>query len=197
MTNPSDTEGERRSRRGILLWAAVAALIVVVAIWLFTPRRQGPPEEEGRPPEVAPVPEGSRSITLFFATADAEGLTTEYREVAVSRDIVDQLTAVLRELLEGPTEDGSVSCLPVGTRIREVFYDEERGIVYVDFNRKLVGGHPGGSTGEYYTIASVVKTLGTNFPEVNGVQFLVEGLEIESLAGHLAADGPFWVDDWR
>jgi hypothetical protein len=42
-----------------------------------------------------------------------------------------------------------------------------------------------------------VRTIGENFPEVRSVQFLVDGLQIDTIAGHIRADEPFLVGDWR
>lgn len=183
--------------RGWFRWFFVLVILGALGTWMFWPRGEGDLEETPEPPEVFEVPSGSRSVTLVFASADAEGFRSENREVAVNQDFLDQVAAVLRELSAGPVSEGAVSCLPSGTNIEEVFLDEDRRILYIDFNHRLVSGHPGGSSGEYFTIASVVRTVAANFPEIAGVQFLVGGLEIETLAGHMAADEPFWVDDWR
>ena len=40
------------------------------------------------------------------------------------------------------------------------------------------------------TVYSVVNSLTLNFPEIKGVQFLVEGKEIETIAGHLSLRQP-------
>ncbi len=194
MTNERQPE---RSGTNRFTWIVATVMIVAIGVWMFWPRPEGRLDEEGPTPGVLPVPSGSRSITLYFGAADAERLVSEPREVAVSQEFLDQVTAVLRELSAGPDSEGAVSCLPSGTIIEEVFFDDIIRVLYVDFNQMLVAGHPGGSSGEYFTIASVVRTLGANFPEIAGVQFLVGGLEIETLAGHLTADEPFWVDDWR
>jgi hypothetical protein len=40
------------------------------------------------------------------------------------------------------------------------------------------------------TVYSVVNSLTTNFPQIKRVQILVEGKEIESIAGHLSLTKP-------
>jgi len=52
-----------------------------------------------------------------------------------------------------------------------------------------VANHWGGSTGETMTIYSVVNTL-TESANVTAVVFMVEGEELESLAGHMDLTGP-------
>ena len=86
--------------------------------------------------------------------------------------------------------------MPRGTTVRSVVFDDAGG-VFVDFSRELVANHPGGSTGELFTIRSVVRTLSMNFPEVESVRFLVEGREIETVAGHIDVSGPLPVDQYR
>jgi spore germination protein GerM len=75
--------------------------------------------------------------------------------------------------------------------------DTDSGTVYLDFSSELVASHPGGSAAEYCTVASIVRTVGENFPEVQRVQILVDGSQIETIAGHIRADEPFYVRDWR
>jgi hypothetical protein len=77
------------------------------------------------------------------------------------------------------------------------FYDSETATVYLDFSSEIVAGHPGGSSAEYYTIAALVRTVSENFPEVQAVQILVEGLQVGTIAGHIDAYRPFLVRDWR
>ena len=73
--------------------------------------------------------------------------------------------------------------MPEGTRLISV--DNVDGVAYVNFSRELVDRHPGGSTGELMTIDAVVLSL-TELPEVEKVQFLVEGVKLETLAGHMS-----------
>jgi spore germination protein GerM len=114
----------------------------------------------------------------------------------VGKDFVEQVAQVVRALVEGP-RDGGVSTIAEGTRLLNAFYDSETGTVYLDFTSELVAGHPGGSSAEYYTVAALVRTVSENFPEVQAVQVLVEGLQVGTIAGHIDAYRPFMVRDWR
>jgi hypothetical protein len=67
----------------------------------------------------------------------------------------------------------------------------------LDFSSELVAAHPGGSAAEYATIGCIVRTVGENFPELSRVQLLVDGAQVESIAGHVRADQPFIVKEWR
>ena len=49
---------------------------------------------------------------------------------------------------------------------------------------------------ETMTLSCVLRTIAIDFPEVEGVQFLVDGLEVETLAGHIDLTRPFRTKDW-
>jgi spore germination protein GerM len=176
--------------------AIVVALVVLAVALIFILRDREPPagipeggmleEEMGR---------GIQSVTLVFADNAATGMVEERREIAVPQDRAGRAKRILEELAAGPRESG-VRTLPYGTRVLSVFFDEQGG-VFVDFSRELVDNHPGGSTGELFTIRSVVQTLAANFPDIESVRFLVEGQEVETIAGHIDASVPFLVGNYR
>jgi hypothetical protein len=43
----------------------------------------------------------------------------------------------------------------------------------------------------------IIKTVGANFPAVRKVQFLIDGYQVETIAGHYAVDKPIDVHRWR
>jgi spore germination protein GerM len=176
--------------------AVVVALVVVAVVLIVALRDREPPADmpEGDVLEEE-IGRGIQSVTLVFADRTASGTVEERREVAVPEDRAGRAKRILSELAEGPSESG-VRTLPYGTRVLSVFFDE-RGGVFVDFSRELVDNHPGGSTGELFTIRSVVQTLAANFRDIESVRFLVEGEEIETIAGHIDASVPFLVGNYR
>jgi spore germination protein GerM len=194
---PSEDEKVSSSgtlRQGHLLLIAAAAIIIAGLVFYYVQKRQarGP----AAPEEVTVVPEGSRAVTLFFAHRDEETLVTETRLVAIGKEYVDQIEQVVRALLEGP-EEGGLSTIAGGTELLDAFYDSDAAVLYLDFTSEIVAGHPGGSSAEYFTIAAIMRTVSQNFPDVRAVQFLVEGLQVGTLAGHIDAYKPFLVSDWR
>ena len=89
------------------------------------------------------------------------------------------------------------SPFPEGAAILQAFWVEDTQTAYLDFSRTFVTNHDGGSTTEYYTISTILKTIGANFPQVRLVQFLVDGYPVETIAGHYAVDEPLDVLRWR
>ena len=187
------TSGTLRGRHFIII---VAVAIVIGSVMYMWHRSTRPGPETGRPEGVAVVPEGSRTVTLYFAHKQNQTLLTETRLVAIGAELVEQIEQVIGSLLEGPNEDG-VSTIAEGTRLLNAFYDLEAATVYLDFSAEIVAGHPGGSSAEYYTIAALIRTVSENFPEVKAVQLLVEGFQVGTLGGHIDAYRPFLVSDWR
>ncbi len=187
------SRGTLRPRHFLIIVLAAIAVGALLYVWYRSTRVTPPPE---KPEGVTVVPEGSRTVTLYFASEESETLVAETRLVAIGVDFVDQVAQVMRALLDGP-KSGGVSTIAAGTRLLSAFYDSETATVYLDFSSEIVAGHPGGSSAEYYTIAAIVRTVSENFPEVQAVQILVEGLQVGTIAGHIDAYKPFLVRDWR
>jgi len=165
------------------------------AYWWFVVR-PGSVGELAPTAGVTEVPEGSRTVTLFFADENEPVLFSETRQVAIGKGTVEQASQVMRALIAGPEQAG-VSAIPAGTSLLDVFFDGDTGILYLDFSGELVAGHPGGAAAEYGTVLAIVKTTSENFPEVRAVQVLVEGYQVGTIAGHVNAYKPFHVQDWR
>ncbi len=195
---PDDERGTRNAGLRVphLIAIAVLALAAIGGVlWMTTRRPVEPVETQPRP--VAPALEGSRTVTLFFARADEPSTYGETREVAVGHRLDEQVRQVIDALIAGPEKDTGISAIPEGTRLLSVLLDDNASTVYLDFSSELVAAHPGGSAAEYCTIAAIVKTVAENFPEISAVQLLVDGSQVDTIAGHIRADEPFRVSDWR
>jgi spore germination protein GerM len=187
--------------RGGLTGARIAVIgVITVALlaglmWLVTRPRHEP--EAPAPKRVESVPEGTRNVTLYFADADEPNIHGETRELAVGVRLDEQVRQVVEALIAGPAGKDGISTIPTGTKLLSVMVEADSATVYLDFSSDLVAAHPGGSAAEYCTIGSIVRTVGDNFPELQRVQLLVDGAQVESIAGHVRADQPFIVKEWR
>jgi len=164
------------------------------AVWFFFLRGPAGPAEEMVVEE--PTEQGTRSVTLFFGDRQGQNLVSERRTITafVHRD--EEVEAVVAELLAGPRSQRAVRTWPEGTRLRGAFYDEGLRLLYLDFNSALVTGDIGGSAMETMTLAALLRTIAVDFPEVELVQVLVDGLEVETLHGHVDLTRPFRTKDW-
>lgn len=171
-------------------WAILIVLVVIVGPGIFWFMNQGAEEDlpvdfgdEG-PIEAAAVA-GDRAVVLVFPEWDAGGYVTEERQIPSRDRPGEDLFALMHALCEGPEISGSISAMPRGTRALAAFVNPDDNSVVVDFSQELVTGHPGGSTAEVATLTSILRTVALNFPGTRSCVILVEGAQVETLAGHL------------
>ena len=177
----------------------VGFLLVIVlggAVWFAFTFRAEVAEE----PEAAvlsdPVELGSRSISLYFSRNDGQGFVRETRTIAVARRRDVEVEIVLAQLLAGPRSEAALHVFPNNSRLRQAFYDEEHRLLYLDFNDAIVTNLNPGSSIELAVMGSLMRTLAADFPEIERVQILVDGLEVETLGGHLDLTRPLRTGDW-
>jgi spore germination protein GerM len=137
-----------------------------------------------------------RAVTLVFPDRDAEGYVLEERRIATEGRTEEELLQVIQELCAGPRVRDAVSGLPRQTRPLGVFLDAAQRQAVVDFSADLVTRHPGGSTAEVATLTSILRTVALNFPSLESCRILVDGAEVQTLAGHLVMDRPFVLRRW-
>ncbi len=125
-------------------------------------------------------------VKIYFADANAMYLVPE--EVTLTKDNRSLAELMVAQLIAGPTVAEHNVVLPPETRLLSL--EVVDGIAYVNFSEEVRTKHWGGSTGETMTIYSVVNTL-TQLPEVDKVQFLIEGEKEEVIWGHGYTLEPF------
>jgi len=123
--------------------------------------------------------ENTVKLTLYFSDNQAVDLLPERREVLRKNEPLEVI--VLRELIKGPLGLDKQRTLPPETKVISVEVVDR--VAYANFSREIVTRHPGGSTGEYMTIMSIVYSL-TELPGIEKVQLLVEGEKKEAMFGH-------------
>ena len=75
-------------------------------------------------------------------------------------------------------------------------------LVVVDLTGDVQSAHPGRSLNELLTVYTMVDALTENMPALTAVQVLVDGKEVETLAGHVDLRRPLaknltWIDETR
>ena len=137
-------------------------------------------------------------VNIWFASREEDALVSERRYVTPSITSSDRAKASLEELIAGPHGD-ALGTVSAEVKVRELFIDDQ-GTAYVDFTEALRQAHPGGPWGEMLTLRSIMQTLLANIPEIKRVQILIEGREVETLAGHLDIRRPLdaaWIMNQR
>ena len=119
-------------------------------------------------------------ISVYYPDVNATGLVAVTKTVKAQE--ADKYQAAVEALLAGTDDKKLTAVFPKKAKLRKV--SVSGGVAKVDFDKNLISGFVGGSTGEEMLVGSLVNTL-TEFPEIKKVQILVEGKEIDSLSGHL------------
>jgi len=184
-----------RSSRRYLPYTAGAIFILVVGISLFLlgQRRASetvPDVATGLDdPEVVDV--RTDTAVLFFVAEDGMALVEHEQqvEIAAADDSLTRARIILEHQL-GAAPSPLESPFPAGTALRAV-YLTPNGDAFVDLNREVTRAHGGGSLDELFTVYALVNVLTTNMPEVSAVQILIEGREVDTLAGHIDLRHPF------
>ncbi|HPF34052.1 MAG TPA: GerMN domain-containing protein [Candidatus Krumholzibacteria bacterium] len=140
---------------------------------------------------------GTRSVLIYHLRADGRALLAEERPIPTRDRLDEDLRAVLDALLAADLPNGAVRVFPSGTRLQSVFHDVDQGRIVLDFNSRLVSGHPGGVAAEQATLRVLLRTIAVNFPEIRSVGLLVDGRQTETLAGHVRCDRPLVPARWE
>jgi spore germination protein GerM len=128
---------------------------------------------------------GTRKITatLYFVAEDGLSLVGVKREVPFGETVLEQARQiVIAQLASAPQP--FASAIPPSTTLRTL-YLTDRGDAFVDLSIDVRTGHTGGALDELFTVYSIVNALTTNLPAVTRVQILIDGHEVDTLAGHV------------
>jgi spore germination protein GerM len=167
------------------IWIGLAAMLTLgLAVLFFAgPRWLTPPVESPESP-VADAADARRiRARLFYVTEDGLRLTAVEREVPYGEGNLEQAKRIIEAQLTRPDET-LTSAIPDGAKLKTIFMTQ-RGEAYLDLSRELQANHPGGTTSEILTVYALVNALTANLPAVSAVQILIDGKEIDTLAGHL------------
>jgi Sporulation and spore germination len=202
--------------RSVLFAAGIALALIGVAVWgtiwilrqpvpqtseeLFSPSEANQPQTPEGTVATAPTtgttgPAGSTGdaidadarriqVKLYVVGPSGRELATETQEIPLAASVQEQAKAVVELLLRRS------SAIPSGVTLRELFITSQ-GIAYVDLSQELITNHPGGSSAEELTVYSLTQTLVANFPAIKTAKILVEGREIQTIAGHLDLTIPY------
>lgn len=167
---------------GLIVVAATMAWLLFVGLprW-YAPANSG---TAATPARSDPAPVGKKiKARLFYVDDTGTTLTSVERDVAFGENAVEQAKAIIAAQI-APATEPLVSAVPAGTSLRALFITKN-GEAYVDFSSELTGAHPGGSLNEMLTVYTLVDVLTVNLPAITTVQLLIDGKEVETLAGHV------------
>ena len=142
---------------------------------------QAPPQQT----TPSPTPAVPRiKATLFYASEDGRGLVGVEQEVPLAEGTVAQARALVEAQLSATPPASLMSTIPEGTKLRGLFVSS-RNEAFIDLDATIRDKHPGGSMNELFTVYTLVNALTANLPDVQAVQVLINGREVDTLAGHV------------
>jgi hypothetical protein len=178
--------------RGVTL--AVAGLVLAAIFgWVLlaqVTRLFGPPPAPAAAtattpsPMVAPTPRARVRMPLSVVAADDAHLVTVPQDMVQESSPLDQARGALDALLTLTPRTPLSSAIPPGTTLLGL-YGTDTGDVYVDLGGDVARAHPGGTLRELLTVYSIVHTVLDAMPSATSVQILIDGREVETLAGHV------------
>jgi hypothetical protein len=139
----------------------------------------------------APAETPHIAATLFYATPEGDALAPIRREVPLAEGLVAQGRQLLIAQFTPPPSP-YISAIPAGTTLR-AFYVTDKGDAFVDLSG-ITAAHPGGSLTELLTVYAIVNAVTANLPAVKRVQILVDGKEVDTIAGHVDVRKPLARD---
>ena len=182
------------SRSRILPVAIGVALLVLLAwgvtsfLERLTQREPDPAVATAAPPTVETP---HIAATLVYAVAEGDALMAVQREVPLAEGLVAQGQQILTAQFAPPPAP-YISAIPAGTTLR-AFFVTEKGDAFVDVSG-ISTAHPGGSLTELLTVQAIVNAVTANLPAVQRVQILVDGKEVDTIAGHVDIRQPLTRD---
>ena len=184
---------------GGLATAGAVAWLLFVGLPRWTQPKAADEAVDAAPPRATEPPAAAPKIRarLFYLTADGLKLQPREQEVLLGTTAAAQARHLVEAQL-APSPAALVSAIPEGTTLKELFLTS-RGEAYVDLSAEVVKNHSGGSLDEMLTVYTVVAVLTENLPSITRVQILIDGREVDTLAGHVDLRRPLqsataWIE---
>ena len=172
-------------RLAVRLAIAVFAIAAAWALFVGLPRLYAPkPSTASAPAAAAPgTPERKITATLYYVSDDGTELVGMQREVPFGEAVLEQARRIV-DAQVAPATAPLLSAIPAGTTLRSLFLTD-KGDAFVDLSGDVRSKHSGGSLDEIFTVYTIVNALTVNLPAITKVQILVDGKEVDTLAGHV------------
>ena len=170
---------------------AVVLLTAALGVRAWLARRAEP---EPVPAAADTTSASVRTVTLWFASLDADSLVSEAREVPEQGELHARLAALVSELAAGPGER-ALPTLPPGTTLLHAYLNDA-GLLTLDLSRPFRQGFTGGARAEELVLGSLVRTVSSNVAEAKRIRIVCAGAPLATLGGHFPLDQPLDPQDW-
>jgi hypothetical protein len=186
------------SRPFFVLTCCLCVVALAISLYVWQLRKQSEEETPSTAaPEVVTTPANAihKQVTLWVAQDKTGNLQSQSLSIVTSLERQREAEDILRALLSVYTAKGSPHPLATGTGVRNVFFVDP-GLVVIDVTAELSDGQTSGIFAEELTVASLVQTLASNFPDISRVKFLVDGKEATTLAGHVDLSNTYGISQF-
>ncbi|HZA34883.1 MAG TPA: GerMN domain-containing protein [Vicinamibacterales bacterium] len=181
--------------KGQRTWTVVAVVALAVGLWwvlfIALPRWTAPKPATPPPPQVRTEPTPRIRARLYHLSDDGLRLQPVESEVPFGEGTLEQGRQLTAALLQPPSEP-FVSVIPAGTTLKG-FYLSPEGVAFVDLSAEA-GRARVGALDEILIVYSIVNTLTDNLPAITAVQLLIDGRQVDTLAGHVDVRRPVIKD---
>lgn len=175
----------------IVLFCAALFVLVLLGSAIFS--RPGKQEQYAATPDVrsdgAPgsvtTEAGMMELKIYYPVG--RRITPETRKVAEATKAKAIAEAVVMEFLKGPSSEQS-GLIPRGAALIDVFLGSD-GMLYLNFTSSMSLNFQGDALGEFLLLRSLYKSVNENVYGINGIKVLVEGIEVETVGGHITLKG--------
>ena len=174
-------------KRKALIFGIIGVTIVAISLFVIGLRRDVNrlPEVPAHQNDTGVADVSTGTATLFFVAEDGMSLVEHQQPLnEENRDNSADHARIVLEHQLGNAPPPLKSPFPEGTVLRAVYLSPD-GDAFIDFNREITRGHGGGSLDELFTVYALVNALTTNLPGISAVQILIDGQEVDTLAGHI------------
>ena len=181
------------------LLGVMTAVLICIAGLVFIPRWFAPATVDvPRADAETGQPTGRIRASLYYVAEDGLHLTAVDADVPYGASPAEQARALVEAQLQ-PAPAPLAQAIAEGTKVRQIFVAED-GTAFVDLSKEAVTNHRGGSLDELFAVYAIVNAVTVNLPAIKGVQILIDGQEVDTLAGHVDLRHPLtrnmrWVGE--
>lgn len=172
----------------VIIAICLAIVLLLIANSKRTVIQDAPPElpNQANPTDMLPSP---KDVNIYLLESNGLELTPFRFELRLYTEPTEQLKQILSALIQ-TTPTNYRNPIPRGTVLNEVYIDTQK-TAYLDFSHHLADGQIGGTTAEYMSVTAILRTVFDALPDdIKYIQILIDGKEVETLAGHINISQP-------
>ena len=182
--------GHTAMTKGQRTWTVVAVVALAVGLWwvlfIALPRWTVPKPATPPPPQVRTEPTPRIRARLYHLSDDGLRLQPVESEVPFGEGTLEQGRQLAPRCCSRPLNR---SYHGAGRHDVKGFYLSPEGVAFVDLSAEAGRAHVG-ALDEIFIVYSIVNTLTENLPAITAVQLLVDGRQVDTLAGHVDVRRP-------